>query len=113
MKQKPGVMIYFDLIPVLELLTDEEKGVLFQTIMHYGAKGGCVTLEGRLALMWPLIQQRLDRDWERYCLVVTKRKYAAYARWEKQHGREPQPYSQWVECRGFDVYCDEDADEQL
>ena len=112
MKQKPGVMIYFEMLPVLELLKDEEKGALFHAIMVYGADGTCPKLSGKLALMWPLIQQRLDRDWERYRMVVIKRKYAAFARWEKQHGREPMPYSMWVEDHEDDV-CYEDDLEML
>ena len=112
MKQKPGVMIYFEMLPVLELLKDEEKGVLFHAIMVYGADGTCPNLSGKLALMWPLIQQRLDRDWDRYRAVVTKRKYAAYTRWEKQHGREPMSYSMWVDERGYDACYEEDLDMQ-
>lgn len=110
MKEKPGVMIYFDMLPVLGMLSHEDAGMLFKAILEYGESGSCPALNESLALMWPLIQQRLDRDWDRYQAVVIKRKYAAYTRWEKNHGREPMPYSRWVEARGYDTDCDEKAD---
>ena len=110
MKQKPGVMIYFDLIPVLGLLSNEEKGILFQTILDYAQEGVYTPLDERLTLLWPLIQQRLDRDWERYQLTVIKRKYAAYSRWEKQRQRDPLPYAQWVAIKGYEQPLEEECD---
>ena len=103
MKQKPGVMIYFEMLPVLELLKDEEKGALFHAILVYGADGTCPNLSGKLALMWPLIQQRLDRDCVRYRAVVTQRKYAAYTRWAKEHQEEPMLFDDWLMQHGYDV----------
>ena len=39
MARKPGVMIYFDIRGILEMLTLEERGSLFSTIMEYGETG--------------------------------------------------------------------------
>ena len=107
MKQQPGVMIYFDMLPVLRMLTNEEKGILFQTMMEYAQTGEYNSLPERLAYLWPTVQYRLDQDQERYRITVIKRKYAAYARWEKQHQREPMAYTKWVDERRYVNYDDE------
>ena len=93
MKQKPGVMIYFDVIPVFAYLSMEEKGMLFEAILNYAKYGELPELSEKLMVIWPLIQQRLDFDEARYQVTVLKRKYSAYARWEKQNGNQPLPYS--------------------
>ena len=103
MKQKPGVMIYFDMIPVVELLSNQDAGLLFRAILQYGENGVLPELDPHLALLWPLIQQRLDCDAARYETTVMKRKYAAYARWERQNERQPQPYTLWLENHGYEI----------
>ena len=108
MKEKPGVMIYFDVIPVFAYLSIEEKGMLFEAILNYAKYGELPELSEKLMVIWPLIQQRLDFDESRYQVTVLKRKYAAYARWEKQNDRQPIPYSQWVENRCYETYQEED-----
>ena len=108
MKEKPGVMIYFDVLPVLNLLSIEEKGMLFEAIVNYAKYGVLPELGERLTVVWPLIQQRLDLDEARYQVTVLKRKYSAYARWEKQNERKPLPYSYWVENRCYETCKEED-----
>ena len=108
MKEKPGVMIYFDVIPVFAYLSIEEKGMLFEAILNYAKYGELPQLCEKLMLIWPLIQQRLDFDEARYQVTVLKRKYSAYARWEKQNDRKPLPYSYWVENRCYETYQEED-----
>lgn len=108
MKEKPGVMIYFDVIPVFTYLSSEEKGILFEAILNYAKYGVIPELKENLVLIWPLIQQRLDFDESRYQATVLKRKYAAYSRWEKQNDRKPLPYSYWVENHGYETFREED-----
>ena len=98
------------MIPVVELLSNEDAGLLFRAILQYGENGVLPELDQKLALLWPLIQQRLDRDWDRYQTTVIKRKYAAYSRWEKKHDRQPIPYALWVEAKGYEHSNDEEMD---
>lgn len=103
MDEKPGVMIYFDLIPVLERLNTRQMGLLFQAILNYG-KYRCVPdLPSPLCLFWPLIQMHLDADDARYREVSNKRRYAAYVRWANQRDKEPMSYAEWL--------CNQDDDE--
>ena len=103
MKKKPGVMIYFELRGMLKLLTDQEKGRLFEAILTYGETGWVPELSPTLKVAWPLIQMRLDMDTERYAQVGMKRRYAAYVRWAKEHGQDPLLYSDWILQKGCSV----------
>ena len=103
MKKNPGVMIYFDMRRMVKLLTDEEKGKLFEAILDYGETGCVGELTDTLRIVWPLIQNRLDSDSLRYTEVGFKRKYAAYVRWAKEHHELPKDYSVWKRELGYET----------
>ncbi len=100
---KPGVMIYFDLIHVLPLLNDREKGILFEMILRYGKDGEEPPLikTNKLQSIWILVKHRLDMDDTRYRNVTAHRKYAAYVRWCKSKGEEALDYDQWEQAGGL------------
>ena len=101
MKKKPGVMIYFDMRGMLKLLPDAEKGKLFEAILEYGDTGKVGELTDTLQIVWPLIQNRLDKDSLRYTDVGSKRRYAAYVRWAKEHHELPKDYRDWALSNGY------------
>ena len=103
MAGKPGVMLYFDLIPALEGLTTHDKGVLLDAILRFGHKQEIPKLTKRLALIWPMIQQRLVSDEQRYFLSIRRKEYAAYVRWSKRHGTEVSDFLTWLEEQGYYV----------
>lgn len=96
-KEKPGVMVYFDMLPVISQLSNADKGRLFQAILEYAQLGVVPELPPKLRPLWPLITTRIDHDEYRYQETVTKRKYAAYARWEKLDDRIPLSYDDWIQ----------------
>lgn len=63
---RPGVMLYFDILPSLDMLTTEECGTLFKAILEYGKYGVVPQLGGMVALAWTFIQPSLDRDSKKY-----------------------------------------------
>lgn len=95
MKKKPGVMVYFELRGMLKLLSDSEKGQLFEAILEYGETGCVGDLSDTLRVAWPLIKMRLDMDNNRYELMVMKRRYAAYTRWAKEHNETVKSFEDW------------------
>ena len=103
MKKKPGVMIYFDMRRMVKLLTDQEKGKLFEAILDYGETGCVGELTDTLRIVWPLIQNKLDTDSLQYDKKVVKRKYASYTRWSKEHQEIPLSYEDWLEAQGYDT----------
>ena len=104
MKRKPGVMVYFEIRGMLKLLSDAEKGKLFEAILEYGETGMEQELDDKLKIAWPLIRMRLDMDNTRYEFVGYKRKYAAYTRWAKEHGEDPVDFESWMAKHGFYTY---------
>ena len=96
MQNKPGIMIYFDVIETVNRLSDQNAGLLFRAILEYGMTRRVPELPKKLFLLWPLVQMRLDTDDERYHRVARKRRYAAYVRWAKEKGETPLPFEQWL-----------------
>ena len=104
-KERPGVMIYFDLRPSLKRLSNEEKGALFEAMMDYAQYGILPQLEGMTGVAWDFIQPRIDRDAERYEEMVELKRRAARKRWDKQEdapqAEEDQPGSMQVHAGAF------------
>ena len=102
---KPGIMIYFDLLKPLSLLSNEEKGILLQMMLEYG-KTGKVQQKGRksnlLDMAWCIIKLRLDLDDEAYHRKVARSKYGAYVRWCKKKGDPVLDYDDWMESGGME-----------
>lgn len=96
MAERPGTMFYFDIIPVLDELTDEQVGQIFRGALKYAKDGDEPQLDSQiLRIVWAQLKQSLDRDSEHYAEVCAKNSYRIYCRWEKEKGREPLPYDEW------------------
>ena len=106
-ENKPGVMIYFDMLPALESLSNTDKGILFEAILRYGKYRVESKLTPKTQVIWPLIRFRLDTDEMRYANTVVRRRYAAYVRWTKQQGKEPVDFIAWQEEKGY-IPCEEE-----
>ena len=96
MPNKPGIMIYFDMLETVNRLSDQNAGRLFRAILQYGMTQQVPELPEKLFLIWPLVQMRLDNDDERYYRVARKRRYAIYVRWANEKGQTPLPYEEWL-----------------
>ena len=108
MKKRPGVMIYFTMRQVLSRLSNEDKGILFDSILQYADTGTVPELPESLYVVWPLIQMNLLQDDLRYRHVVIKRKYAAYSRWAKDRLDPVKDFPTWAREKGYSL---EDWDE--
>lgn len=83
-KERPGVMVYFDLRPCLKRLSLEDKGFLLEAILDYAQYGAPPELDGMAGVAWDFIRPRIDRDAERYEEIVENKRKAARKRWDKQ-----------------------------
>lgn len=72
-KKKPGVMLYFDIRPCLNRLTDAEQAQLFRAILDYGESNIDPGFENRLGLVWDFVKPMIDRDTDRYQEIQEKR----------------------------------------
>lgn len=88
-KGKPGVMFYFDMMPMLEELNNIQIAQLICAILAYGQDGVLPEFEdATLRALWPLMQKRVELDDEAYRHKVEVRRKAAMKRWGKTHEDE-------------------------
>lgn len=85
---RPGVMVYFDILPCLERLTREEMGALFEAIMDYARFGELPDLDGACAIAFDFMRPRIDLDAEAYEAKKESNKRAAMIRWHGKPGTE-------------------------
>lgn len=81
MADRPGVMVYFEVLDALDVLEDTDKGRLFEGILRYGRDGEVPDFTGPLMAVWALIKNRLDRDSQRYADRCEKARAAVNKRW--------------------------------
>jgi len=93
--EKPGVMIYFDLLPCIRHLSMEEAGLLLHACLNYGQSGIEPELTGGAAIAWAFVQQRIDRDDREYKRKTAKARYAVYHREAKKNGLQPVSFEEW------------------
>jgi len=94
---RPGVMLYFDILDPVQVLTNAERGKLLTAILEYGKEGKQPDFRGRLAITWGFVQPKIDFDGERYDSVIAKRKYAGYCSHLARNHMEPISYEAWLE----------------
>lgn len=70
---KPGVMIYFETGRAIKTLDYETKGKLFEAILEYAEYGVVPEFDGTLAVVWPFVSDKIDRDSARYEEIKQKR----------------------------------------
>ena len=80
--EKPGVMLYFDVIDSMRELSGDECKELIVALEDYGKDGKEPDFKDNKALksLWPVIRSGLNRDNERYVAVRSSRKYGAYCK---------------------------------
>lgn len=105
-KEKPGVLIYFDIREPLEILNMEQRGELLTAILDYAADGIAPTFEDSLLRMaWTIVRRGIDRDDSQYRTTILKRKYAIYCRYEKEAGRTPVVFNEWINMDDDEQSC--------
>ena len=76
--KRSGILMYFDMKPVLERLSDHEVKELLLAILDYGENGVVPEFHSAtLACFWPLLASRMDADRERYQQRVESNRRAA------------------------------------
>lgn len=95
-KERPGVMIYFDILPALEKMGPADTGKLFIAVLRYAQEGVLPELEGATDLVWSFIKSNIDRDGARYRKKQLQGQWKAYCREEKRHAREYLEFDDWL-----------------
>ncbi len=99
-EKRPGVMVFFDALPSLELMDIDGVGRLFLALLRYGFYGEEPDLTGPERLVWPFLQAGADRGAESYTRRSEenrlKGEYSSYKRDAKGAGQEPLSYADWL-----------------
>ena len=103
MADRPGIILYFDMVAPLKRLGYEEKGKLLEAMLEYGQFGVVPELDGVLPFIWDCIQPKLDADAKRYRKTVFQKTHASYCSKEKRAGRVPIDFEEWCEREGIDI----------
>ena len=96
MTERPGFMLYFDLVDALQSLDDVQAGQLFKALMAYAQYGEVRELTGLADFAFRFARPRIDRDAEIYQEKCRKTAYAAYVRESRRSGSFPLEYEAWL-----------------
>lgn len=99
---RPGIMLYFDILEPIRVLSDEEKGQLLVAMLEYGKEGVIPEFSGMLALAWGFVKPKIDKDEAEYNLSVQRRQYATFCRERKKKGEPEITFDDWLKsaCGG-------------
>ena len=92
--------MYCELRNQLKYYDDAEVGQLLRAVLEYGATGVLPEFKDRgMAVIWSNIQEKIDRDRQKYSQQIGSRRYSSYCRYARQRGEEPLPYEEWLEMQ--------------
>ena len=99
---RPGIMLYFDILEPIRVLSDEEKGQLLVAMLEYGKEGIIPEFSGMLSLAWGFVKPKIDKDEAEYNLSVQRRQYATFCRERKKKGEPEITFDDWLKsaCSG-------------
>lgn len=95
MKQRPGFMLYFELVGALSSMEDADAGKLLKALMAYAQYGEVQELTGLAAFAFEVVRPRIDRDNEVYQEKCRKNAYYSYVSAAKRRGETPVEYEEW------------------
>ena len=101
---RPGIMLYFDILEPIRVLSDADKGRLLVAMLEYGKYGTVPQFDGMLALAWGFVQPKIDRDSEEYNRSVLRRQYATACRERKRKGEPEISFDEWLKTNGANVH---------
>ena len=94
---RPGVMLYFDMLEPIRVLSDEDKRRLLVAILEYGKDGVVPEFSGMLALAWGFVRPKIDMDGVSYENTKVQRKYAAFCKKRAALKRSKISFEEWLE----------------
>lgn len=93
---RPGVMLYFSILPALDSLPPASAGTLLLAAMHYAQDGQEPAFEDTtLAFAWALLKPSIDRDGESYDEKRLRGEWMTYCRQCKRDGNEAADFETW------------------
>ena len=93
---RPGIMIYFSVLPALDSLPPAAAGTLLLAAMHYAQDGQEPVFEdSTLNFAWAILKPSIDRDGEVYDEKRLRGEWMTYCRQCKRDGNEAADFETW------------------
>lgn len=110
-KTRPGFMLYLELRRTFELLSENQRGILIMDIFDYVETGALpeYSNDTTLAVVWSLVQPKLDYDNDRYTNKVLQSQYAVFCREAHRRNEVPCSFDEWKNS-GTTTSLDESTD---
>ena len=99
---RPGIMLYFDILEPIRVLSDADKGRLLVAMLEYGKHGTIPQFDGMLALAWGFVQPKIDRDEETYENSKIQRQYAAFCKKRAKVGLPKVAFEEWLNMTEYE-----------
>lgn len=95
---RPGVMLYFSILPALDSLPPASAGTLLLAAMHYAQDGKePIFDDGALAFAWAFLKPMIEKDGEAYDGKKQRGEWLTYCRKCKQDNVSPLDFETWRE----------------
>lgn len=95
---RPGLLLYFDILPALDKLPHEAVGELLLKALHYAQDGVEPTFEGSaLTFAWAFLRPVIDRDGAAYDEKRQRGDWLTYCRQCKRDGIDALDFDTWRE----------------
>ena len=96
MKERPGMMLYFENRACIDALSDAEAGKLIKGLLRYACDGTVPQFDGVLRLVWLMFQPKLDYDAARYDHLCRQKMYAVYCREQEKSNQIKLTFTDWL-----------------
>ena len=95
---RPGLLLYFDILPALDKLPHEAVGELLLKALHYAQDGVELTFDDTsLGFAWAFLKPAIDRDGVAYQDKRQRGDWLTYCRQCKRDGEQPLDFETWRE----------------
>lgn len=95
---RPGLLLYFDVLPALDKLPHAAVGELLLAALHYAQDGIEPTFDDpSLVFVWAFLRPSVDRDGAAYEEKQQKGGWLSYCRQCKRDGNDPLDFETWRE----------------
>lgn len=97
MVERPGIVVYFDVMGPMEKLDNSAKGELIWAMLNYAKNGVEPEFDSLpLVLAWEFVKPKIDKDYREYVRSVQRRQFATACRERKKRGEPDITFDEWL-----------------
>lgn len=105
-KERPGILIYLEILDALEDFSDEEAGQLLKAALLYGKTGKATDFEERaMKILFRRLREQIDCGAESWEKSTMSGLYGPYKREAKKNGEEVLEFDAWADRELQNMAC--------